>query len=331
MKRTILEVSAADWPRFRFAHSALFETLQAVRTLRRPERRQLHEPWLARVDPTAVLAEVPLLNALNPPQGPTWVPDFLAPPPTRDGLISIEDELAVVAAYPPKLVRRDVERSLASQPDAGRETALAPVLKSPGRGLAHIVSQLRIAWQTLAEPFWPAITRVVGEDIGYRTRMASRLGLGTMLDDLSPSVASSPSRITIEPNEDVTVELAGRGLLLIPSVFITSKPAVVYESPWPPSLIYPARGVGNLWAAPSAPPHALAGLIGSSRAQLLLDLDEARSTSVLSVRHGLSPATTSAHLKRLAVAGLVESSRVGKEVRYRRTELGSALVAAGAG
>lgn len=331
MPGIVLKVSAKDWTNFRFAHSTLFETLQAVRTLRRAERHQLHQPWLARIDPGAVLAELPIMDALNPPTTSVWVPDFLAPPPDRDGLISIEDELAAVANYPPRLVRRDIARSLAWAPSPEREAVLGPIIRSPTRGLREIVSQLRIAWQTLAEPFWPAITRVVGEDIGYRTRTASRRGLGVMLDDLHPGLTSAPDRIVVDAGDPVTVDLAGRGLLLLPSVFLASKLALIHEPPWPPALVYPARGVGNLWAAPSPAPHALADLIGASRARLLLDLSEARSTSVISVRHGLSPATTSAHLKRLAAAGLVSSARAGKEVRYRRTRLGDAVVAGAAG
>ena len=150
-----------------------------------------------------------------------------------------------------------------------------------------------------------------------------------MLDDLHPDVSSSAAEVVVSPNLDIRVTLGGRGLLLIPSVFITTKLAVIHEDPWPPALVYPARGVGNLWAAPATAPDALAGLIGGSRARLLFDLDEARSTSVISVRHGLSPATTSMHLKRLAAAGLVISSRAGKEVRYRRTGLAEDLINGG--
>ena len=151
MERTVFEVTAADWPNFRFAHSTLFETMQAARTLHRPERWQLHLPWLTRVDREAVLAEIPLLMALNPASGPSWVPDFLAPPPRHHGLISIEDELAEVAAYPPRLVRRDVERSLAWRPNPHSAAVLEPVLRSPTRGLRRIVAELRIAWETSGE------------------------------------------------------------------------------------------------------------------------------------------------------------------------------------
>ncbi|HEX2902286.1 MAG TPA: DUF5937 family protein [Jatrophihabitans sp.] len=324
----MIELTAADWPRFRFAHSALWETIQAVRTLSRPHAQHLHQPWLTRVDQAAVLAQVPLLAAVNPPVGPAWVPDFLSPPPEHHGLISVEDELARVAAYPPRFVRRDIERSLASQPTPSRARALQAVIDDPVRGRREFIRQLRLAWQLLAEPFWPAISRVVGEDIAYRTRQASREGLGASLTGLHPHVSVSDSRIVVSSAAQEQVALAGRGLLLMPSVFMGSDVAVVHEPPWPPTLVYAARGIGNLWAAPDQPAAALAGLIGHSRARLLLDLDADRTTSTISLRHGLSPATTSAHLKRLAAAGLVTATRAGKEVRYRRTPLADDLIAA---
>jgi hypothetical protein len=296
------EITTADWPRFRFAHSALWETMQAVRTLRRRPPNPLHRPWWERIDRRAVLERLPLLLAFNPP-GPSWIPDFLAPPPDHEGLNSIEDELAVVAGYPPRSVRRDVQRCLAWQPSADRAAALQPIVDDPARGRRSIVAELRYAWHTLAEPFWPAVTRLVSDDISYRSRQLAKYGFGTMLAGLHPNITASASQLVVRQGEAVSVPLAGRGLLLIPSAFIAERPTVVHEPPWPPSLVYPARGVGNLWASPPAAPTALADLIGASRARLLLDLDEPRSTSVISIRHGLSPATTSAHLKRLSAAG----------------------------
>jgi len=43
---------------------------------------------------------------------------------------------------------------------------------------------------------------------------------------------------------------------------------------------------------------------------------------------GLSPAGVSRHLLALRDAGLVATARHGHEVRYRRTELGAALLCA---
>jgi len=328
MSSTVVELAAADWTRFRFAHSPLAETLQAIRRLHHPAAPGWHTPWLARFDPAAVLAELPLLAALYPPSGPVWVPDFLTPPPRHDGLISVEAELGRVSEYPIRLVERDIERSLASQPNQRRQAVLAPVLADPRRGRAELVRQLRHAWQLLIEPFWPAISRVIEGDIGYRTRLASRRGLGPMLGQLHTDLVVSADRIVLGIGFQEAVSPAGEGLLLVPSVFSGPGLILIYEAPWPLTLVYPARGVGNLWAAPERPPQALAELLGASRARLLLDLAEGRSTTAIALRHGLSPATTSAHLKRLTAAGLLRRERAGREVRYQRTSLADSLVAA---
>src|SRR5690606_41909981 len=49
---------------------------------------------------------------------------------------------------------------------------------------------------------------------------------------------------------------AGRGLLLMPSVF-AHKPAPPVLPEEPPALVYPSRGTATLWTPPPAPPAAL--------------------------------------------------------------------------
>jgi len=58
---------------------------------------------------------------------------------------------------------------------------------------------------------------------------------------------------------------------------------------------------------------------------MLADLDAPRSTTELSRRLSLSPATTSHHLTALRDAGLVSARREGRSVLYARTGLGDAL------
>jgi DNA-binding transcriptional ArsR family regulator len=64
---------------------------------------------------------------------------------------------------------------------------------------------------------------------------------------------------------------------------------------------------------------------------MLVDLAAPRSTTELSERLALSPATASHHLATLRDAGLVTSSRDGRSVLYARTSLGDALVSSRAG
>jgi hypothetical protein len=323
---TVFTVSTADWPRFRFAHSALFETLQAVRTLGHRRQQQFHQRWLDTVDRVEVLARIPTLAALTPGIGPVWVPDFLAPAPTRNEVTAIDEELDQVIGYPPRLVRADLQRSLDSQPTPARRRVLEPLINDPTGARRRLVAELRIAWAELAQPYWPAITRLINDDIAYRSHRLARHGLGRLLEDLHDDVTVDPDRVTVRNTEQSVVPLAGQGLLLIPSAFLWPQVLAIHDRPWPPALVYPARGVGNLWAPAAVPPSALAELIGRRRSALLLDLDEPRTTTAASIRHGINPATTSAHLARLRAAGLVESRRSGKEVLYRRTSLGSALI-----
>lgn len=321
-------VTAQDWPQFRFAHSALFETLQAVRTLGHRRQQQFHQRWLDTFDRKGILARIPALAALTPGTGPVWIPDFLAPPPRHIGISDIEEELQHVAMYPPKHVREDLQRSLDSQPTDSRRRVLQPLISQPARARRELIAELRIAWETLAKPFWPAIARLITDDITFRSRQITRYGLGHLLNDIHGDITVQTEAITVRYSEQVTVALDGRSLLLMPSAFLWPHPIAVHETPWPPALVYPARGVGNLWASPPRPPRALAHLLGRSRAQILLDLDEPRDTTTIAARHQLSPATTSAHLKRLHAAGLVTAHRDGRQVRYQWTDLGAALISA---
>ena len=92
------------------------------------------------------------------------------------------------------------------------------------------------------------------------------------------------------------------------------------------TIIYPAAGIAGLWQAPAAPPGALGRLLGRTRALVLTALDQPLSTTALAAMTELSPAGVSRHLLALRDAGLVSAARHGHEVRYHRTELGSALL-----
>jgi DNA-binding transcriptional ArsR family regulator len=96
-------------------------------------------------------------------------------------------------------------------------------------------------------------------------------------------------------------------------------------------VIYPARGIADLWLAPDRrPSEALGDLLGRTRAELLLALAEPATTSGLARRHALSASVVSSHLGSLRRAGLASAHRSGREVWYEATPLGQALVTAAA-
>jgi Helix-turn-helix domain len=121
------------------------------------------------------------------------------------------------------------------------------------------------------------------------------------------------------------VAAAGRGLLLMPSVF-AHKPAPPAGPDEAPSLVYPCRGTGTLWApAPVATPRALAALVGRPRARLLSLLEEPLPTVELARRLRVTPSAVSQHLRVLPAAGLVTRARDGRQVLCRRSPLGDQL------
>lgn len=321
----MLRFEARDWARCRFVRSLLWETEHAARTLIDARQQQYHRAWLDTVDRAEALRRLPVLLALNPIGG--WVPDFLTPPARPDAR-TIDDELADVAGQPTDLVAAEIRRSLASRPTKARRAVLEPLLGRPATARRRLVAELRYAWTELVAPFWQPVRELIEADLAHRAEEVSRHGLGRALQGLHRDVTVSDEAVVIARGDDGRIELAGRGLALLPSAFVWPHVVVVHEDPWPPTLVYPARGVGDLWTARDPAAAGLVSVLGRSRALLLDDLDRPATTTALAARNRLSMAATSAQLGRLRAARLVTGQRVGKEVRYRRTPLGERLVQA---
>jgi DNA-binding transcriptional ArsR family regulator len=325
---TTFEFRASDWARCRFVRSLLWETLHAVRTLIAPEQQRYHRAWLETIDREEALRRLPLLLALNPQPG--WVPDYLTPPP-RARSRGIEAELAAMARQPLDAIAYDIQRSLASDPSRSRRARLEPLIADPARALELTLAEQRYAWSELLEPFWSRVRGLVDADVSYRGDVVAQHGFAAAVGDLDPRVTLSDDTVRVARTDEGRIDLGGRGLALMPSAFVWPSVVIVHESPWPPTLVYPARGVGDLWADRRRAPAGLAGALGRTRALLLDDLDQPATTTALAARNALSMASVSTQLRRLDAAGLVRGQRVGKEVRYRRTALGESLLRANRG
>jgi DNA-binding transcriptional ArsR family regulator len=323
-QKTVINLTSDDWARCRFVRSLLFETGQATRVLMHPHQQVHQRSWLNAIDQDDAKTRLPVTAALHPYPG--WVPDFIAPPP-QPGDRSVTEELAEVAVSPHPWVASELQRSLDSRPTRRRQAMLEPLIADPGRALDVIVAELELAWTLLIAPFWAPVRELIGADIAYRSREIARTGLGHALGDLHSRVRSDHRGITVDPsNEDQDLDLAGQGLDLMPSAFLWPSVAVLHTQPWRTTLAYPARGIGDLWSAPALPPTGLVGVLGPTRALLLNDLAQSSTTTALAARHHLSPAAVSTQLGRLRDAGLITGTRLGKEVRYRRTPLADALI-----
>jgi len=203
------------------------------------------------------------------------------------------------------------------------------------RAAGYVADVLAAAWRALLEPEWRTLRAILERDVVYRAGQLASKGWAAALTDLHADLSWRQGQIELNRwplghGAGDHADLGGRGLLFIPSVFIWPRLALSLDPPWPPALIYPARGVSALWEQPgrTGPGTALHRLVGSSRAAILLALEDPASTSQLAATLGQSLGGIGDHLAVLREAGLVARARSGRSVLYRRTPVGDALAAA---
>ncbi|MFI1978002.1 ArsR/SmtB family transcription factor [Streptomyces wedmorensis] len=276
-----------DLAQLRFAVSPLWESVAALRSSVDPGRHALHLPWIK----TALAVGRERTDLL--PHLPEL--ESLAPPP-RCPLAEIEEELAAFTGPPDRA-----------------EALLA-------------------WWRAGVRPYWPRIRAVLEADLAYRTRQLAEDGIQEVFAHLHPSLRWAEDRLTGAGLPARGVELDGGGITLVPSAFTTrcvllpGRDAEPGRPGTPPCLVYPARGVGTLWERRAEPGDGLARLLGRSRAGLLGRTGVPATTTGLALQTGLSPGAVSQHLAVLRDAGLVTSHRYRREVYYRASELGQALL-----
>ncbi|QEU91749.1 ArsR/SmtB family transcription factor [Streptomyces kanamyceticus] len=316
-----------DLLRCRFAVSPLWETQEAVRTLKRRERHGYHPHWLRRIRAASRELDLSGLWLLMPRRGHS--PDFLAPPPIGPAA-RFDEEIAGVRASDPEAARDDLARALACTPGAADSPKGRALLADPAGAVRELADALEAAWHALIEPDWPRLRALLEADVAFHSRRLAEVGLGGLLPEIDRRLSWDAGRLTVEWHDEHVRHLAGQGLVLIPSVF--SWPDVIsgFDPPWQPTLAYPVRGIAGLWTESSErTPAALVRLLGRGRATVLAALDAPATTSGLAHRLGLAPSTVSAHLGALRGAGLLVSRRYGHQVLYECTPLGIALVTGG--
>jgi DNA-binding transcriptional ArsR family regulator len=322
----VLELSftADDLARVHFAVSPLWEVVASVRVLKAPTEHPLHAGWAAeaRRRLTGGGLDWSLLDALVPV--PTRaIAGFLSPPPSLPGP-DLELELAALAGTPPERVRSALDAL-----PGGRPPALDGLHGDPAAGLAALVAEIRAYWAVTLAPHWPRMLTLLQGDVHHRARRLVEGGTGRLLADLDPRVTWSAGTLSVVNDyHRRTVRLDGRGLLLVPSVFVWPRVFAKLDGPGQPTLRYPPRGVAGLWEqGGSDPSRALSAVLGRSRALLLTELRTPATTQDLSRRTGLTAGGVSQHLTALRAAGLVSAHRTGRYVLYARTTVAESLLA----
>ncbi|GAA3574748.1 DUF5937 family protein [Nonomuraea rosea] len=310
-------LSVDDLAHVRFACSPLLETVTSLWALRRPERHAVHLPWVRRTRAalaTAAAADIAVLDGLLSP-GRDWLPDFLTPRPDTP-LPDVADEFDRLRRTPQDRALADFRAVYGPHPLPG---TIDPVA---------IAGVLERYWTLAISPHWRRMRAVLEADMLHRAQRIAQGGATSVLRDLDHRVTFADGELRLYAGHSLSydVAVAGRGLWLVPALFVPQTIAPVGPDE-PPTVVYRCRGIGTLWELPAArPPEALAELIGATRARLLATLDEPMSTTELARRHGVTPSAVSQHLAVLRRAGLLSRARVGHLVLYARTELADQLM-----
>ena len=245
------------------------------------------------------------------------VPDFLAP----EGTSSLEEALEVVTATPDRQIRDD----LAPLPRPAPSPWLRDLADGRVSARDELASSLRDYHDQVLGQLWPAIEQALETDLRFRSWQLATAGVAATIDALHPDIRWHDGVIEVDGPLDAEVDLAGRGLQLMPSLW--TRPGVTMR--WAqPALVYP---LGRLaWTAPTAggrQDDPLAAVLGTTRARVLRALADEHTTSGLARALEISPASASTHAAALREAGLVCSRRQGQSVRHTLTDLGARWMA----
>jgi len=197
----------------------------------------------------------------------------------------------------------------------------------------RLAGAVHATYRALVEPYWPRVDAQLRAEQALHSRTLRLAGADRLLAGLQSQRIRwhSPVLEVLLPGS-VETRLSGRGLVIVPSVFVGEIPALLSDpnsEDAPPQLIVPAvhdsRG-DHLWAPPRPAAAALAALMGRTRAAVLSTIADGCTTTELAGRAGISPASASQHATVLRDAGLITTSRQGSAVLHMLTPLGASLL-----
>ncbi|MFC7492473.1 MULTISPECIES: hypothetical protein [unclassified Knoellia] len=269
-------------------------------------------------EPGAPAAHVDLLAALV--NGDFTTPDFLTPRP-ESPQPRIRDELNGVVNLPTTSILKEL--------DALWDGHLPQALRGPGWSVrSRVIEAIEHYWSHSFARFWVEHRSILAADIQYRATQMAAHGLAGALETLSPHVRLAVDQLTAvsRVGTSYAASLSGRDLVFVPS-FFTLGASYPVDPTGPPMVIYPARGQRSTSAQP-APTGARGGhnLLSASRADLLGMLDGPTTTRELAASLGKTEQAVNQQLQALRTSGMVEASRSGRCVLYRRTEVGEDLL-----
>jgi hypothetical protein len=303
----------------------LAETVLAVSLLRCPAQpRALLSEWRGQVQ-----------GRITPRMRPLTA---LIPPGTKGvDLCTLTGEAPTIEQGVQALLAVPREHLLVEMGYTDRLSRLSPAAWALAEAGARpdLAEATQAAYQALIEPYWTRIRACLHAEQAARHRTLAREGASRLLASLqNQRIRWRPPVLEIAMPSHVEMHLDGRGIALVPSVFVGKDPGL-YENPNDdddvPRLILPAARAGHahLWDGPRAHRAALAALVGRRRATVLASVRDGCTTTELAGRAGISLAAASQHATVLRDAGLIASRRQGGAVLHVLTPLGAELLQAG--
>jgi len=211
------------------------------------------------------------------------------------------------------------------------------VAEVDGPARYELAQAARAAYRALVAPYWRRIQACLHAEQVTRNRVLSLGGPERLLASIQGELIRwRPPVLEVHMCGDVDVHLEGRGLVLVPSVFVGSVPTL-HQNPndetAAPVLVLPLADErvrhGQLWDGPKDRTLALAALVGRNRAAVLSAIAEGGTTTEVASRVGISLAAASQHASVLRGAGLIMTRRQGSSVLHVLTPLGAELLQAG--
>jgi DNA-binding transcriptional ArsR family regulator len=194
-------------------------------------------------------------------------------------------------------------------------------LERPAELVDGFLGFLQTYWDLFFREVWEAQLEELEEAMAIGRERVAEGGLGAMLDTLRPTVAVDHARneFSIRRDHEQRIELTGSTpVLLIPSGFLWPHIGLVHDPPHALAIAYPARLGSPISGEGDVDLVALLRALGDrTRLQTLrLIRERPRSTQELAKLIGLSEPAMSRHLRQLAAAGVLESTRRGQFLLY---------------
>jgi hypothetical protein len=313
-----------DLGRIRIAERSdpLWETVLSVHQLCQPSQDAgpyaQWAGWVRTIARDRVSASGRVLRDIAPPQ--RYFPDFLTP---AAGIGGLEAGLDALVHTPRSRLGAELAK-------AGRSGSLPSWTEEVAAGkkarLDWLSTAMRRYHQEAIEPFQ---SQIAAQLEAHRSQLVCRLvtsGAEATLSSLGGGIRwERPALTARRYPADLTIELQGRGLTLVPSFFCRHAPVTLADDTLDPVLVYPIDPTSDWmqsgWTSTAEDRH-LSALVGEPRARLLRALGTPAGTSELSVRTGMSMSSASEHTAVLRNAGLVQSVRHGRRVVHSLTPLG---------